>query len=359
MTRPTTDPSGHAERAEAEGPRPSEPAELSVVIVNWNAREDLARCLRALSAAHAGLPAEVLVVDNQSSDGSLEMVDTEFPRVRGLASGANRGFAGGINFGLRHVRGRWIAVLNPDVVPAERSLRTLVAVLDGGSLRALAGPRVLDGKERPIVQDFSLPGPRAALRRLPGVPAVLRGLRRIFGRHDPQGPRRVERVNGCCMVFRREALEAIGGFPEATFLYGEEIAVGGALRDAGFEVWYQPEAEVVHRDGASVEQLWTAGEKLLVFRAARLLTGHALMSRPAFGLWVLILLVGEALYGALSPLARALGRPWTRVSRWESLSLHLLAVRVAVQPSWIDRLEARYRHYAEVRRAPRSEGEAR
>jgi len=161
------------------------------------------------------------------------------------------------------------------------------------------------------------------------------------------------------MVFRRQALETIGGFPEATFLYGEEIAVGGALRDAGLEVWYQPEAEVLHRDGASVEQLWTAEEKLLVFRAARLLTGWELMSRPAFGLWSLILLLGELLYGVLAPFARALGRPWTRVPRGESLSLHLLALRVALQPSCVARIQARYRRYAEARRAPRSGGEAR
>jgi N-acetylglucosaminyl-diphospho-decaprenol L-rhamnosyltransferase len=325
------------------------PVELSVVIVNWNARDDLDRCLEALPSACSGLGTEILVIDNGSSDGSLDMLADEYPDVHGLASRTNLGFAGGINLGLRHSRGAWIAVLNPDVVAANGSLRALVEVLAGRPHRALAGPRILDGRGRPIVQDFSLPGVSSALRRLPGVPALRRGLRRRSGRRAALEPRRVERVNGCCMVFRREALETIGGFPESTFLYGEEIAVGGALRAAGLEVWYQPRAEVMHRDGASVDQLWTAEEKLLVFRAARLLTGLDLLSRPAFGLWTLVLLLGEVLYGALAPVARRLGRPWPRAPRRELLSLHSLALLAAVHPSFAERLRARYHRYADLR----------
>lgn len=326
---------------------------LSVVIVSWNARDDLERCLQALPTACSGLATEVLVVDNDSSDGSLEMVASCFPQVHGVASGANLGFAGGINRGLQRSRGAWVAVLNPDVIPAGDSLSALVETLAEDPRRALAGPRVVDGNGRAIDQDFSLPGPLGALRRLPGIPAIRRSLRRLLGLHSATGPRRVERVNGCCMVFRKRALDTIGGFPEATFLYGEEIAVGGALRAAGLEVWYQPRSEVVHRDGASVEQLWTRKEKLLVFKAARLLTGRDVLSRPAFGLWALVLLVGEMLYGALGPLARRLGRPWPRSYLRESLSLHTLALMSVVHPASGERLRGRYQQYAGQRSASR------
>ena len=349
MTKPRTDdrgPKGARERTPGCSPRSDAPAtELSVVIVNWNARDDLACCLKALPLACAGLKTEVLVIDNDSSDGSLELVASEHPDVRRVASPTNLGFAGGINLGLRHSLGRWVAVLNPDVVPTPGSLQALVEVLAEGCDRALAGPQVLDREGRPVIQNFSLPGALSALRRLPGVPALGRALRRRPIRRNAAELRRVERVNGCCMVFRRDALQKIGGFPASTFLYGEEIAVGGALRAAGLEVWYQPRAKVVHRDGVSVEQLWKADEKLLVFRAARLLTGRRLLSRPAFAWWALILLVGEGLYGALGPVARRLGRRWPPVPRRESLTLHLLALLSAFHPSFAERLQGRYRRY--------------
>lgn len=312
--------------------------DLTILIVDWNAGEALGACLDRLAEAAGGVDHEILVVDNASRDGSARQV-LRHPAARVIESPRNLGFAGGINLGLRHATGRYVAVLNPDVLARPRSLTLLVELLEARPGAALAGPRILDRAGFEIEQDFALPSVGGALRRLPGA-ARLRRLRRRADR--PATPIRVERVNGCCMVFRTAALEALGGVPEETFLYGEEIAIGGALRGAGQEVWYQPQAEVIHRDGVSVEQLWSAEEKLLVFRAARVLTAGMILGRPAFALWNLVMLAGEVLYRLLTPVARAAGRAWPQVPLRETAALHLLGLAAAVRPSAARRLRRRY-----------------
>jgi GT2 family glycosyltransferase len=260
---------------------------LSVVIVSWNARDDLRRCLAALPAAAGSMTPEVVVVDNGSRDGTVEMLRAEHPEVRLVVRDDNPGFAGGINAGWPGTSGRALAVLNPDVFAHEGSLERLAdTVLEDPSV-GLAGPEVVDSDGRPLVQDFRLPSVGSALRRLPGVPA----LRRLLGSgRPPPGLRRVERVNGCCMVFRRAALEATGGVPELTFLYGEEIVIGHALARSGFGVIYDPAARVTHRDGVSVDQVWASGERQMVIRAARALVVTRILGRFVGLAWNLVML---------------------------------------------------------------------
>lgn len=314
---------------------------LTVVIVNWNAREELLRCLRCLPNAVRPVPTRVLVVDNASTDGSATAVRRNHPDVQVLESGENLGFGGGIEAGRRRAAGAFLIALNPDVFPEPGSLAALVDLLESRPLAALAGPEVLDREGRPVMQDFTLPGLGSALGRLPGIPALRRALRQPVR----PGPRRVERVNGCCMAFRRSLLEAAGGFPREAFLYGEEIALGGALRRAGFEVWYLPSARVVHWDGASVDQLWSAGDKLLVFKAARILTSRGVMGRGRFVLWNGIFMVREVLYWLLRPLARLAGRSWPPSRLRETTSLHALGAASAVSPAALRRLRERYERH--------------
>lgn len=320
-------------------PLPAGDPVLSVVIVSWNARDDLRRCLEAVPAAAGSLIWEVVVVDNGSRDGTVEMLRTEHPEARLVARDDNPGFAGGINAGWPVTSGRVVAVLNPDVFAHEGALERLAETVLANPPVGLAGPEVLDDGGRRLVQDFRLPSVGSALGRLPGVPALRRLL--SFPR-PPRGLRTVERVNGCCMVFRREALEATGGVPELTFLYGEEIVIGHALARAGYRVVYEPAARVTHRDGVSVDQVWTGGERQMVIRAARALVVTRTLGRVEGFAWNLVMLGRELLYALLGPLARAVGRRWPRVPLGEAAGLHLWGAVAAVVPGARHRLRSRY-----------------
>ena len=319
---------------------------ISVVVVSWNARDDLRKCLAALPAAAAPYPWEALVVDNASHDGSVDMVRREFPEVRVLARHDNLGFAGGINAGWPPSEGPVIVTLNPDVFAHPGSLALLADLVLSDPAVGLAGPEVVDGRGRVVVQDFRLPSVAGAVRRLPGVAALGRVLRKPS---PAPGPRQVERVNGCCMAFRRDALEALGGVPELTFLYGEEIAIGHALARAGYGVRHHPEAQVTHQDGVSVDQLWSAPDKLLVFKAARILASIPVLGRWRSFLWNAILLVRELIYALAGPLARRLGRRWPPVPVTETVELHVLGALAAFSRAAERGVRRRYERYASRR----------
>lgn len=326
---------------------------LSVVVVSWNARDDLRRCLEAIPAAAGSLTREVVVVDNGSRDGTVEMLRAEHPEVRLVVREDNPGFAGGINAGWPETSGRVVAVLNPDVFAHAGALERLAGrVLESPSV-GLAGPEVLDDEGRMLVQDFRLPSVGSALGRLPGVPALRRLVRRLLSRgRPPRGPRTVERVNGCCMVFRREALEELGGVPELTFLYGEEIVIGHALARAGYRVVYEPAARVTHRDGVSVDQVWAGGERQMLIRAARVLVVTRTLGRFHGLAWNLVMLGRELLYALLGPVARAFGRRWPSVPLGEAAGLHFWGAVAAVVPAASHRLRSRYERAVGRRRDP-------
>lgn len=321
----------------AEVSGPASTVRVAAIVVSWNARKDLERCLSQLPAAFGSLDHEVHVVDNGSDDGSVEAVRARFPDCRLHLPEVNLGYAGGAEHALRVIHCEFVVVLNPDVFAEPGSIELMVGHLEQRPDAALAGPEIHDLGGRTVEQDFSLPRPLTPLYRFPGVAAILRAVRR-----PDRGarPRRVERVNGCCMVFRRSALERLGGLPRPTFLYGEEIAIGAALRRAGLETWYLPAARVVHADGSSVNRLWSSEQKLLVFKAARILTTREILGPSGFFVWNTLFAWRELLYGLLRPIARLLGRPWPAIPLLRVLELHVLGWAAPLSAGARRKLEA-------------------
>jgi GT2 family glycosyltransferase len=282
-------------------PAAATPPDLTVLIVNWNAREPLLRCLASVAAATPGLACEVLVVDNASADGSRRAVARSFPEVRLLASEVNLGFGRGVAFGLRSAAGRYVAVVNPDVELGAGSLAVLAALLDREERAALVGPAIRspDGQLRSGAE--RLPGVASAFADVPLLGRLYRATR-DRRRHASQR-RRCDWVRGPCMLLRRSALEAAGGFPTETFLYGEEMLLGLALRNAGYDTWYEPAAGVEHQAETSSKQRWGSLERAAQVRAARILVMRRRLSRPAFLIWNLLSLAGLSLGVATSSLA--------------------------------------------------------
>jgi GT2 family glycosyltransferase len=230
---------------------------VSIVIVSWNTRELLRACLTSTIAAGRELdaPVEVIVVDNASGDGSAEMVRQEFPAVRLIANTANAGFAAANNQGLSQSRGRYLLLLNPDTKADSQFLRLLVGFLEKHPRAGAVGPRLIgkDGEDQ--VSCFPLPTiPREAWRLFHLDWLHPRASYPAARLRSPQ-PQRVESIQGACLLVRRSAVEETGLLDERFFIYTEEIDLCRRLLDCGWQIFWIPQAVVVHYGGASTAQV--------------------------------------------------------------------------------------------------------
>lgn len=228
---------------------------VSAVVVSYNTRDDLLRCLEALRA-HTGVSLETIVVDNASTDGTAEAVGARFPDVHLIANAANLGFSRANNLGLRAARGEFVLVLNSDCEVRPGAVAALAAILDGRPDVAIVGPRTVGTGGAPQVSFGPSLTPLAEWRQgrlvrgvKAGDAAALRRARALADRE--QEP---DWVSASCFLARRQALEAAGGFDESFFLYEEDVDLCLRVRRAGGRVLYTPRAEVVHHLGRSMER---------------------------------------------------------------------------------------------------------
>ncbi|MGQ0601232.1 MAG: glycosyltransferase family 2 protein [Anaerolineales bacterium] len=226
--------------------------DLSVIIVNWNTRELLIECLTALARNIGTLSAEVIVVDNASTDGSREFVLQRFPAIRWLTNQENVGFARANNQGAALAQGRYLLLLNTDAFLQVDALTAMLRLAQSRPRAGLVGAHLLNADK--TFQAGHSPFPTLWQEFL-----ILSGMGRlIFGRHFPsrgpqndREPRSVDYVEGACMLIRREAYAQAGGLDEGYFMYAEEVDLCYTLRQYKWEVWYAPEAYVIHLGGAS------------------------------------------------------------------------------------------------------------
>ena len=281
------------------------PPDLSVVVVNWNVRELLRRCLVSVASSDdlfvgldtpgystsgldtpgystsgldtpsystsgldtpgystSGWQAEVIVVDNASADDSVAMLAQDFPWVQVIANPDNRGFTRANNQGLAASRGRYVLFLNPDTELAPDALNLLLNFAEAHPQVGVAGPQLRYG-------DGSLQSSR---RRFPTLATFFlestivqrwwprnRVLSRYYALDLPDdATSQVDWVVGACMLVRRAVLERIGGFDEGFFMYSEELDLCRRVVDAGWQVVYLPAAVVTHFEGKSSEQVVAA-----------------------------------------------------------------------------------------------------
>ncbi len=251
------------------------PPLLSVLIVAWNCRDHVRRCLEALGPAVAGAPAEIIIADNASTDGTAEMLRQNFPGIYLIDMGRNAGFAAAVNRAAGAARGEFLWLLNPDTIPTAQCVAALLECLRRQPRAGAAGPRLLDvgGATDPrsarryptIWSDWA---EKAGLRRL-----ALR-LTRLPGAWDESRP--APCVSGAALCVRRAALGwgpdpmRPGAWPadgqdahkgrcyrgtdvldERFFLYAEDVDLCRRLDAAGWEVWYCGAATLTHWGGGS------------------------------------------------------------------------------------------------------------
>jgi hypothetical protein len=226
---------------------------LSIVIVSFNARRDLERCLESLHATPPNAPHDITVVDNASTDDSVRIVRARWPAVRVLEEPRNRGFAAANNAGIRATGGRVLLLLNSDTIVPAGAIDTLLARLAAHPLAAVAGPRLVDADARAELSFGTMITPFAELRRKTlsrlyraGAPGVTAWVNRLTRREQF-----VDWVSGACLLVPRAEAEAAGLLDERYFLYTEDVDFCAAIRARGRRVLFAPAAEVVHLRGRS------------------------------------------------------------------------------------------------------------
>ncbi|MBN2417494.1 glycosyltransferase [bacterium] len=242
-------------------------ADFSVIIVSYNVRDYLRQCLRSLLRSLAGFDAEIIVVDNNSPDGSVVMVQREFPSVSLVTNRENRGFARASNQGLGMASGRWIALVNPDTLIMDDTFQVCVDFLEGHPEAGMAGCKIInpDGTLQPACRR-SYPTPWVAFTKLAGLSALF-PKSRLFGRYnvtylDENEISEVEAISGSFMVVRREAAEQAGPLDESFFMYGEDLDWCFRIRARGWKIFYLPGTRIVHYKGKSGSGRSFAGLKM-------------------------------------------------------------------------------------------------
>jgi GT2 family glycosyltransferase len=235
--------------------------ETSVVVVSFNTREILRECLQSILRETQNIPTEILVVDNNSRDGSPEMVAAEFPQVRLLRSEINLGFAAANNLALRIATGRYIVLLNSDAFFEPGALHAAIRHMDADPSCGLGGGRLIgrDGSWQPSARRFN---------SIRNDMLVYTGLASRFPRSrffgdfdrtwaDPLEAASVDWVPGAFSIIRPEALHKAGLFDPSFFLYYEEVDLCRRIKAAGYTIWYWPDVVVIHLGGESSRQLTT------------------------------------------------------------------------------------------------------
>jgi GT2 family glycosyltransferase len=248
--------------------------DLSVIILNWNARDFLRAALSSVVGQTWRHTIEIIVVDNHSLlDGSADMVRNEFSQAHLIESGRNMGFSAGNNLGVRAARGRYLLFLNPDTVTHEGALDTLVDWMEEHPEVGACGPKLLntDGTLQASCRAFPSFGAglfrNTLLGRLfPNNPWSRGYLMQDF-QHDKEQP--VDWLSGSALLVRRDALEAIGGgWDESYFMYCEDVDLCYRLKSKGFARFYVPQATITHHIGKSSD--WAQGAMIRRHHASML-----------------------------------------------------------------------------------------
>jgi N-acetylglucosaminyl-diphospho-decaprenol L-rhamnosyltransferase len=249
--------------------------DLSIIIVNWNTCQMLADCLNCVEATVKGFAYEVIVVDNGSTDGSQAMLGEQFPHVRLIQNQENVGFARANNQAMAVSEGRYALLLNSDALLLDNAAQALIDLAEAQPQAGIVGAQLLNPDGSFQASHTPFPNLWQEFLILSGVGRMLHG--RWYpsrGPEEEKGSQMVDYVEGACMLARREAYADAGGLDESYFMYAEEVDLCYAMRNKGWQVWYQPAARVIHLGGGSSRNRRTRREADLYRSRVRFLRQH-------------------------------------------------------------------------------------
>jgi len=282
--------------------------DLSIVIVNWNTRDLLAQCLDSIREVGGDLPLEVIVVDNASTDGSVEMMEKRFPEVRRIVNEENEGFVQANNQALSQCQGRTVLLLNSDTRLLPGALEVPLRFMEQHPKVGMVGVKLLNDDRSFQASYTPFPTLWREFLILSGLGRRL--IRPSFPSHGPPEDGKARPISGyvegAYMLARRRAIEEVGGLDERIFMYAEDVDWCYRFEQSGWEIWFLPQVSIIHYGGQSTCKRqrrmeaelyrsrvyffekhygrWTAaalramiyvltGVKIVVYRGLRLVTG--------------------------------------------------------------------------------------
>ncbi|MBN2180325.1 MAG: glycosyltransferase family 2 protein [Sedimentisphaerales bacterium] len=234
-------------------------SKLSIIIVSWNVRRDLCNCLRSIEENPPSYDYEVIVVDNASTDGTIETIKEKFPKIKLIVNNENRGFAAANNLAIPESQGKYILFLNPDTIVHKNALDVLIEFMDNNDKAGACGPKLLnsDGTIQPSTRHF--PDFYSALYQN----TVFRNIgifRKQYQRYRMSDFSFNEQVNvdilmGAAIMTRRSIIDEIGAMDENFFMYYEEADLCYRIIAAGWNIVFVPNAAITHLGGSSSDQI--------------------------------------------------------------------------------------------------------
>ncbi|WP_132051445.1 glycosyltransferase family 2 protein [Pseudocnuella soli] len=233
--------------------------QLSIIIVSYNVQYFLEQCLQSVRRATAGLEAEVIVVDNASTDGSMAYLEPRFPEVVFLRQNENVGFARACNLGWKASSGENVLFLNPDTILAEDTLHICLHFLSQHPQAGAVGVHMIDGAGVFLKESKrGFPHPMTSLFKLTGL-ATLSPQSPLFARYylghlGENGTNEVDVLAGAFMMIPQAVLQQVGAFDEAFFMYGEDIDLSYRIQKSGYKNYYLAETSIIHFKGESTRK---------------------------------------------------------------------------------------------------------
>ena len=232
---------------------------LSVIIVNYNVEYFLAQCLFSVRKAAQFASIETIVVDNNSSDGSVEMVKRQFPEVQIIANTDNKGFSKANNQAMRLSTADYVLLLNPDTLVEEDTFQKCIDFMDAHPNAGGLGVKMVDGKGQFLPESKrGLPTPLVAFYKIFGLSALF-PKSKTFGQYhlghlDNNHIHKIDILSGAFMMMRKSALDKVGLLDEEFFMYGEDIDLSWRIRLGGYDNYYFPATKIIHYKGESTKK---------------------------------------------------------------------------------------------------------
>lgn len=232
---------------------------LSIIIINYNVKQLLQECLNSVSKATNNLEAEVIVVDNASTDGSMSYLKPLFPSIRFICNDTNEGFARANNKALTISNGEYILFLNPDTVIPSDSISKCLSFFDNHPDAGAIGVKMVNGNGEFLKESKrGFPSPSASFWKLTGITHLFPRSRMFseyyLGHLDENKSHPVDVLSGAFMMVKKQVLDNIGGFDERFFMYAEDIDLSYRISKAGYRNYYYPGTTIVHFKGSSTKK---------------------------------------------------------------------------------------------------------
>ncbi|MFB3056355.1 MAG: glycosyltransferase [Ignavibacteriaceae bacterium] len=233
--------------------------ELSIIIVNYNVKEFLQNLLHSIEKASLNISHEIIIVDNASDDGSVELIREKFPSVKLIANTENLGFGKANNQALEVAKGKYLLLINPDAIVSEDTLYNMIHFFKDNPEAGLAGCKILnpDGTLQ-LACRRSFPGPWTSFCKVTGLSNFF-PRSRLFARYnltylDEDQSYEVDAISGSFMMMKSEVLNTVSGFDEEFFMYGEDLDLCYRIQQAGFKVFYVHTTQIIHYKGESTKR---------------------------------------------------------------------------------------------------------